>query len=239
MCMGGVNNVLDIQPILATYQPIYRLDSEKIYGYGVLTQASHSNNYNLVELFELSEMIDNLQELELATMEQVIRRFKGTGKLFITMFCKSTEATTRYLEKMINVAADVGLALEDIVIELTERASWKQESIDKIREFKLKYNFLLAISDFGKSFSNNLLLLDIPADIIKINRVFIQSIYKNRQKRATVRAFIEAVKGNNIKIICEGIEEEEELSVLKNLGSDLGQGYYLGKSETLTLSPLI
>ena len=221
MCVRFVNKVLKENPVFAVYQPIYRLDSEKIYGYEAFSRTSNINNPSIIELFERDEIADNIQDLDLVMMEQVIRRFNGKGKLFINMSEKSIDETIEYLEKMVTVATEVDLALEDIVIELTEKENWNQESLDKIKEFKSIYHFLLAINDFGVSFSNNLLLLDIPADIVKIDRIFIQSIYKNRQKRATVRAFIESIKANNVKIICKGIEEEAELNVLKNLGSDL------------------
>ena len=229
MYTGGSDTKLEEKSIHTAYQPIYRLDSEGIYGYEGLAHLEDSSISSISELMGSIETDDKMQALNLHIMEQVIRNFKGDKKLFIPMIGSSAEATTEYLDRMIKVAQEVDFNLENLILELSERASWKQESIDTIREYKANYQFLLAIDNLGIGFSNNFLLLDIPADIVKIDKVFIKKIDKDRKKHATVRAFIEVIKNSNMKIFCNGIEEEAELKVVKTLGSDLGQGYYLGK----------
>lgn len=135
------------------------------------------------------------------------------------------------IERLVQTAQEVDLSVERIVIELSERTQWTTESLEVLRTLKEKYKFYLALDDFGAGFSNSALLLEIEPNIVKIDRYFIQKIHENERKYNLVKSFIHLLRVSDTQIACEGIEEEEELELLKSLGSDYGQGYYLGKPE--------
>lgn|GEM_PF-1797973 len=231
--MSSFTNLrIEKQHITAVYQPIYSLNGAiGIYGFEGLSRPKHLSVSNISQLIELAEKVGKIIELDLIMMEAVIRGFNKEGKLFINIMGKTPTGILEYLNHMIHLAQEVGICMANIVLELSERTKWSQDSLQIIIEFREKYHFLIAVDDFGIGFSGNAILLDVQPDIVKIDRYFISKIYEDKQKYGFVKSFIEFIKSNNMKVIGEGIEEKQELDVLKALGSDFGQGYYLGKPD--------
>lgn len=228
---SAVDMVLKEKQIYAVYQPICCLENGKVYGYEGLSRTRNPAFSNILELIAAADKENKIRELDLLMMEQVIRDFNGEEKLFVNAEGKSIEAITEYVEKMVQTAKEVGLPTENIVLELSERKKWEQQCLFKIRELAKRDKFLLAVDDFGVGFSEISLLSELRPDIVKIDRSFIQEIHKDKQKYEYIKTFLEFARENKMRIVCEGIEEKEELEVLKDLGSDYGQGYYLGKPE--------
>ena len=226
-----MDTILKMKDIYPVYQPIYTLDVEHVYGYEGLSRTNNPNIGNIMMLIQLAEKTNKIHELDLLMMERVLRGFKAEGKLFVNLAGQSVEYIEKYLDQLILIANEVNIPFEDIVIELSERTKWCEECILILKEYRKKYKFLLAIDDFGIGFANSNLIIEVEPDIVKIDRFFIQNIHENQHKYNLVKALIIMLKANNIEIACEGIEEIEELELLKILGSDYGQGYYLGKPE--------
>ena len=220
---------LNSEKLSVVYQPIYYLEKNEIFGYEGLSRIHASNFSNIMELIKLAEEHHRAHDLDLLMMEKVIKNFKGQGKLFINILAKNAEETKEYLTKMIEVAANVNLSLDRVIIELSERIEWDLESLAVIKESRTIHKFLLAIDDFGAGFANSILLLNAQPDFVKIDRMIIEKIHKNERQQILVNGFMKVLKEFGAEVICEGIEEKEELETLRALGSDYGQGYYLGR----------
>ncbi len=228
---NALETILEQKQIYAVYQPILHLESGTIYGYEGLSRTCNPEFSNICELIGAAEKRNKLHELDLLMMEQILRSFHREGILFINIVEKSREDIIEFIEKMVKVAKEVNISMEDIVLELSERTNWSPQSLSIIRDFSKKYTFQLALDDFGVGFSNSSLFLDLQADFVKIDRSFVQRVHKEKTKSTYIKSFIGFAKSNNMKIICEGIEVKEELEVLKDLGTVYGQGYYLGRPE--------
>ena len=226
-----IHKILETKDIYPVYQPIYSLDKEGVFGYEGLSRTNNPEIKNIMMLIELAEKANRVQELDLLMMEKVLLGFKGEGKLFVNMTGLTNEFIKEYFQKLILVAQEKRIPLENIVIELSERTKWSIGSIALIKDYREKYKFLIAIDDFGMGFSDDELVLKVKPDIVKIDKSFVQNIHKNKHKYYLLKAYIIMLKENQIEIACEGIEEKEELEILKILGSDYGQGYYLGRPE--------
>ena len=221
--------ILKEKKLTALYQPIYMLKNKEIYGYEGLSRVNASGVSNIMDVIEFAEKTNKVQELDLLMMEEVIRSFKGKGILFVNMMVKNLEETQEYLEKMVKVAGEANVFLENIIIELSERKGWDLSSLNLIKEFRKKYKFRLAIDDFGSGFANCRLLLVAHPDIVKIDRAIVMKVHESREKQIIIRGFIRMLKEIGIEVLCEGIEERIELELLEDFGSDYGQGYYLGR----------
>ena len=218
----------DIYPV---YQPIYSLKDIKIFGYEGLSRTKNPHISTITTLIELAEKTKKIQELDLLMMENVLKGFKGEGKIFVNITEQSDEYLNQYFNQLINITKEMKIPFENIIVELSERTNWSFESVSILKKYREKYKFLIAIDDFGVGFSNSNLLLMVKPDIVKIDKLFIQEIHKSQEKYNIVKSFITMLKANEIKIICEGIECLEDLELLKILGSDYGQGNYLGEPE--------
>lgn len=87
----------------------------------------------------------------------------------------------------------------------------------------------IAIDDFGTGQSSLSYLAGLPLDIIKIDQAFVAAVDVDPTARALVSAVVHIAAALGAKTIAEGIERPEQLRVLRELGCDIGQGYYLGR----------
>lgn len=89
--------------------------------------------------------------------------------------------------------------------------------------------FGLALDDFGTGFASLLRLKTIPFDELVIDRVFLARAHDNETARIILESAIELSHKLGLKCNCEGVETEEQLAVVQELGADFAQGYLFGK----------
>lgn len=87
----------------------------------------------------------------------------------------------------------------------------------------------IAIDDYGTGQSSMQYLFELPVDVLKIDKTFIQQITQNSAAEAIVRSTILLAKELHLSVVAEGIEFEEEYEQLRHLGCPQGQGYYFAK----------
>jgi len=98
---------------------------------------------------------------------------------------------------------------------------------------------VIAIDDFGTGYASLAYLHRFPATALKIDRSFIDSL-GDSPTHAIVMAMINLAHALGLTAIAEGIETAEQLAVLRELGCDLGQGYYFARPEAAeTIEPLL
>ena len=83
----------------------------------------------------------------------------------------------------------------------------------------------LALDDFGPGYSSLSYLKDFPVDTLKMDRAFIEDLPEVESGPAMSRAIIALAKALGLKVVAEGVENEEQLRMLKEQGCDVGQGY--------------
>jgi EAL domain-containing protein (putative c-di-GMP-specific phosphodiesterase class I) len=88
---------------------------------------------------------------------------------------------------------------------------------------------LIALDDFGTGHSSLAYLAGLPIDIIKIDQSFVATVDTDPTSRALVNAVVRIASALGATTIAEGIERPSQLEVLRELGCDVGQGYYLGR----------
>lgn len=87
----------------------------------------------------------------------------------------------------------------------------------------------IAVDDFGTGYSSLTILADLPVDVIKIDRAFIQFIDSNPFNKAFIGAVVQLCHSIGIGVCAEGVETEEELDTVSELGADSIQGFYFSK----------
>ncbi|MEW6473991.1 MAG: EAL domain-containing protein [Actinomycetota bacterium] len=119
-----------------------------------------------------------------------------------------------------------GLDPTCLVIEITESLLMSEPdvAIHKLRLLK-EVGFRLAIDDFGTGYSSLSYLRHFPADILKIDRSFVATLGRSPEDAALPHAIVKLGQTLNLRVVAEGIETAEQLSVLRSLGCGYGQGY--------------
>ena len=106
-----------------------------------------------------------------------------------------------------------------------ENVSRNIHMMEKLRELGLD----ISIDDFGTGYSSLAYLKRFPIQVLKIDRSFIMDIVSNLDDRAITQAIIAMAQNLRLKVIAEGVETSEQLSILRDAGCDFIQGYYFSK----------
>lgn len=126
-------------------------------------------------------------------------------------------------------AMRTGFPLDKLIFEFTENEPLDtQHVLDILRTYRAM-GFKTAIDDFGAGFAGLNLLAKYQPDIVKLDMELIRDIDRDRAKRSIVSHLLAMLKDLDITAVCEGVETVEELTVLRDLGVDLVQGYVLAR----------
>ncbi|SHD78263.1 EAL domain-containing protein [Schnuerera ultunensis] len=135
-----------------------------------------------------------------------------------------------FLDMVSNILEETGLEPKYLGLEITETTAisditYTLDVLDRLKELGV----FVIMDDFGTGYSNLSYLGEMNIDELKIDRSFIWDLDINEKNRAISRTIILLAKQFNILVTAEGIETEKQLNILKELGSDTGQGYYFSK----------
>ena len=126
--------------------------------------------------------------------------------------------------------AATGLDSQSLVLEITETAIMEQldAAITILTELR-RLGVRLALDDFGTGYSSLSYLQRLPVDILKIDRSFVAGVAKSTQDSALARGILTLGQTLGLETVAEGIETAEQLAALRELGCQLGQGYYFAR----------
>ena len=102
------------------------------------------------------------------------------------------------------------------------------KALKRINELK-NMGIKIAIDDFGTGYSSLSYLNKIPADILKVDKAFIDELNKSNSSKQYVASIISIGNVFNLEVISEGVETEDQLDTLKSIGCNYIQGYIWGK----------
>lgn len=129
-----------------------------------------------------------------------------------------------------NVLIESGLNPTFLELEITEEMIMHdmQKAIDVLKKLK-EIGVSISIDDFGTGYSSLNYLKEFPVDNLKIDRSFIVDIDKNSKSVALTKAIATLAHDLNLKVIAEGVENDKQLSMIKQFSCDIVQGYYFSK----------
>jgi len=126
--------------------------------------------------------------------------------------------------------AETGINPATLCLEITESAVMESGSATTAQLRALKsLGIRLAIDDFGTGFSSLAHLRRFPVDTLKIDGTFVAGLGHEPQDASIAAAVISLSHALGLDTVAEGIETEEQLTILRGLGCDLGQGYLFGR----------
>jgi EAL domain-containing protein (putative c-di-GMP-specific phosphodiesterase class I) len=127
--------------------------------------------------------------------------------------------------------AATGVTPESLVLEITESklADNPLAALDIVTRLRLKH-IGLSIDDFGTGQSSLAQLRDLPFDELKIDQGFVRGAVHDPAKMAIVEANLHLARQLHLRTVGEGIEEREDWDLLRQLGCDVGQGWFMAKA---------
>ncbi|EAQ66367.1 c-di-GMP phosphodiesterase A-related protein [Marinomonas sp. MED121] len=117
-----------------------------------------------------------------------------------------------------------------IELEITESCLFKDEHLAKLKVEQLKdMGLSLSLDDFGTGYSSLRHLRELKLDVIKIDQSLIRDLHLNEIDKDITDSILSLAQKLNMKVVAEGVENQEEMSALLELGCEFYQGFYFSK----------
>ena len=237
---SALNQALDNDEFTVLYQPKVNLKTNKPSGAEALLRWNKSGvGYISPELFlpkiEKSPYMIHITDFVLnkALRDQLEWRVYDEN-IQVSVNFSSNVIQQSEVEESINRTVSIwGNNPKNLTLEITESSIMDNiENCFSMLEKLRSNNFSISIDDFGTGYSSFAYFKNLPADEIKIDKLFIQNIVENQADYNIVRAIIDLAHGFNFSVVAEGVEDEATAEVLKELQCDYIQGFLYSKPLT-------
>lgn len=132
-----------------------------------------------------------------------------------------------FIDKYVDICTKYGLEPSQIDLEITESATTNMDVLKVLSLIKAK-GFTISIDDFGTGTSSLSMLQNMPIDIMKIDKVFVDKANLNSDKNI-INYIVLIAHHLNVATIVEGVETKEQVEFIRKIGGDIIQGYYYSK----------
>jgi len=140
------------------------------------------------------------------------------------------------IRKSLAAAKKAQFPHKNLMFEFTENEKMNDPAhVQRIVETYRKFGFWTALDDFGAGYAGLGLLARLQPDLIKIDMELLRDIHVIPAKQAIIAGIVGIARTLDIKILAEGVENEQELTVLRATGISLFQGYHFAKPALMSL----
>jgi len=218
----------------AVFQPIVNFAGGAILGYeGLIRGPAGSDLETPFALFEQAEaegVVIALERAAARTCIEAFARLACDGKLFLNFSAGAIRQLADTRDETFALLCDAGVDPSRIVIEMTEQSAIPDlnnvlPAIAKLRTAGAQF----ALDDYGTANASMSLWVRLRPDVVKIDRFFIHDIASDPLKFEAVKAMQYFATASGATLVAEGIENEADLIVVRDMGIDCGQGYFFGK----------
>ena len=216
------------------YQPIVALIGGEIAGFEALVRWRHPQwgmmqPGQFIELAEETGHIVPLGSWVLGQAAADLVQWVRQAPLYVSVNVSARQfRDPGFVGGVRRVLAESGLAPSALMLELTESVLLRRDERIHSDLMELKaIGVKLAIDDFGTGYSSLSYLRELPIDVLKIDKSFVDGIGLSDQRLALVEAIIRIARTLDLEVIAEGIETEAQRDLLVSMGCQFGQGYLL------------
>jgi diguanylate cyclase (GGDEF)-like protein/PAS domain S-box-containing protein len=219
------------------YQPQFELADQRLICFEALARWTHPNLGQIppakfIPIAEESGMIWSLGSyiMEQACMEAVQWQERMSFPIPVAINASSFQFRRNgFVEEVSAILKRTGLKPELLQIEITESAmvgglQQAAEIIYRLREMGIS----MAIDDFGTGYSSLSYLPSLAFDVLKIDRSFVKDLDGQPESESMIRTLIGLAHNFGMRVIVEGVENPEQLAIIKALGANGVQGFLLG-----------
>ena len=228
-----LERAIERRELVVQYQPIVDLSTGQTVSVEALARWDHPGRGRIppLEFIPLAENTGLIVPLGRYVLEEACARVSERhAELQVQVNLSAIELEQPDLiEAITGVIERTGIAPGRLVLEVTETLLVKDavrgvETLQQLRDLGVQ----LALDDFGTGYSSLSYLRSLPLDSLKIAREFIEGLAFSDHDAAFVRLIVGLAKTVGLKVVAEGIETRAQLDMLREIGCDLGQGFYVG-----------
>lgn len=222
------------ETIHTVFQPIVDFTAHKIIGYEALSRGPEGSEYeHPFVLFDAAAESELMFELDRLCRKKALQNANGMKpghKLFLNCLPSAVmdhEFRNLYLESFVD---ELKLKPINIVLEITEREAVEHYDLfKKTASYYSDLGFAIAIDDIGSGYSSLETVVELKPDYVKVDNSLIRSINENILKQELLKAIKNLSDKMGSTVVAEGIETEEELDTLRQIGIQTGQGFLFAR----------
>lgn len=227
-----------IDEFVVFYQPVVNVDTQQCTSCEALVRwdSKALGFMGPGEFIPLAEYLGLITSIGDYVLEEACRRCKlwndnGHPAFYVNVNLSVVQLLQKdVVENIKKILEKTGVNPKNIVLEITE--SFAINDMHRVMEIITGLKKLgprIALDDFGTGYSSLNYIKQLPLDIIKVDKTFIDDIVEDDYAQAFVKLIVDLSKTIGTKIVVEGVEHKEQYDLLKRLGVDYIQGYYFGK----------
>jgi EAL domain-containing protein (putative c-di-GMP-specific phosphodiesterase class I)/CHASE2 domain-containing sensor protein len=239
--LSQLDDAVDKGEVWVAYQPKFDLQQRKIVGAEALARWTHPEKGPIAasEFIAAAEQHDRIGKLTDFVLERAI-----AGAVAINRkqqgFNMAVNLSARLLGdkglvlRLRAMLARHGLSPSQLTLELTETAELANSAValDMLESLRA-LGITIAIDDYGTGLSTLEYLKKVPASEIKIDQSFVKSMLDNRSDLVMVQSTIALAHSLGRKVVAEGVENQNVLEALIDMGCDVAQGYAIGRPMSI------
>jgi diguanylate cyclase (GGDEF)-like protein/PAS domain S-box-containing protein len=244
---GALEDAVASSAFTLAYQPIVELTSGELAGFEALVRWPHPQwgmmqPDQFISLAEETGQIVPLGSWVLSRAAADLARWRQEPRgLYVSVNVSARQfSAPGFVDGVRRVLAASGLEPGALTLELTESVLLRRDERMHADLAELKaIGVRLAIDDFGTGYSSLSYLRELPIDVLKMDKSFVDGIAVSDQRLALAEGIVQIARTLRLEVIAEGIESEIQRDLLTSMGCQFGQGYLLampmpaGQAETL------
>lgn len=221
--------------LTSAYQPILDVKRGEIFGFEALARMKTPTRFsNIAELFPFAEKVGELYPIETLCRRSAIHHSSNVLAsrefLFLNVdpqVLSDPDFSSGQTRKLL---AQRNLKPSDVVLEITERSAIQDfATFREALEHYRNQGYYIALDDVGAGYSSLQSIAELHPDFLKIDRSLIESIHTDPTKWALLETFITFSRRIGCRLLAEGVETEEEMRTVVQLGVDYVQGYFVAR----------
>lgn len=233
-----IGKALEEDRIQVYYQPIFSLETEKFVSAEALARMVEKNGklimpMRFIPVAEETGLIEQIGERVFEKACECIKQnnLKSKGIDYVEINLSVTQCENPFLAtKFQEIISNHSVSPAEINLEITESSTLKSRNVLlKNMNDLMRYGCNFSLDDFGTGESNLNYIVDMPVKLVKFDRNMVQEYFKNEKAKVVMSSAVKMIKRLGLKIVAEGVETEEQVKEIKDLGIDYIQGYYYSK----------
>jgi diguanylate cyclase (GGDEF)-like protein/PAS domain S-box-containing protein len=241
--VGELRHAIEHKQLVLFYQPKIDLKEGRITGVEALARWNHPQRGLLPpdEFIPLAEHTGLIRPLTFCVLDEALQQashwMKSGLKLKMAVNLSAHHLQDEQLAgKVESAMREWDVPAELLEFEITESAIMANplRAMNTLTQLS-KMGIGLSIDDFGTGYSSLIYLKQLPVDEIKIDKSFVFDMLQNNEDLVIVRSTIDLAHNMGREVVAEGVESEEVLNILVELGCDMAQGYYISRPITANI----
>jgi EAL domain-containing protein (putative c-di-GMP-specific phosphodiesterase class I) len=238
-----LERILLEEKVSTVFEPIVRLATNEVLGYEALSRGPAGSGLETpFDLFSTAEAADREYELDSLCRRRALANARGIQSnqlLFLNILPTCIQDPDFQAVRVRETLGALGLGPRNLVLEISEKQAISnfpimREAIDHFSGL----GFGIALDDTGAGFSSLQAALELAPDFLKLDMSLVRSIEESPEKQELLRGLQSLAAKMGSRVIAEGIETEQELSAIRALGIECGQGFYLGRGSAMPGGPV-